>query len=325
MRAFSCPRCAQLVFFENSTCLRCGAALAFDPIAREIVLAKSGRPCAGALSIGCTWIVHDDGPWCRSCRLTRTVPNPDDAEAVAELAAVEAAKRRLVFQLDELHLPIGPDLGFDLLSSRFGPVTTGHVDGLITIDLAESDDAHRETLRHQLGEPYRTVLGHLRHEIGHYYWPLLVDRTVEGEAQRLERFRELFGDERADYAQALERHYEAGPPADWATSYVSAYATMHPWEDWAETFAHHLHILDTLQTATEFGLLSTDGLEADGFEAIVAEWLPLSSALNEVNRSMGRDDLYPFVLPPAVVQKLTFVHDLMSQLDHGKPPDRAMA
>ncbi|MEY2436654.1 MAG: hypothetical protein QOF97_1490 [Acidimicrobiaceae bacterium] len=326
MRAFTCPRCGQVVFFENSACLRCGASLAYSPDRREIVLSNSGRLCAGAVTIGCTWLVGggNGGVWCRSCQLTRTVPNAGDAEATAELAAVEAAKRRLVFQLDELGLPIGPDLRFDLLSSRFGPVTTGHHDGIITIDLAESDDAHREALRHQLGEPYRTVLGHLRHEIGHYYWPVVVDSAPE-----LERYRELFGDERADYAAALDAHYESGPPDDWATRYVSAYATMHPWEDWAETFAHHLHILDTLETAEAFGIrapldIAAGSLETASFEAIVAEWLPLSYALNEVNRSMGRDDLYPFLLPPAVIAKLTFVHELMARLDHGKPPDRAM-
>ena len=123
-------------------------------------------------------------------------------------------------------------------------MVTGHADGVITLDLAESDDVHRERRRAELGEPYRTLLGHFRHEIGHYYWPILVER-----AGALERCRALFGDERADYGEALERHYADGPPADWAERHVSAYATMHPWEDWAETFAHYLHIRDTLQTA----------------------------------------------------------------------------
>ncbi len=213
----------------------------------------------------------------------------------------------------------GDDLAFDLLSSAVGPVTTGHADGLITIDLAESDDARREARRAELDEPYRTLLGHFRHEIGHYYFPILVERRG-----RLAEARELFGDDRADYQEALARHYADGPPPDWSEQHVSAYATMHPWEDWAETFAHYLHIRDTLETAAAFGIIVAGPGEADDpslaavpserlgrrpFEQILAEWLPLTYALNAVNRSMGRDDLYPFTLAPAVIDKLAFVHD----------------
>jgi hypothetical protein len=170
-----------------------------------------------------------------------------------------------------------------------------------------------------MGEPYRTMLGHIRHETGHYYWEVLVDQAGE---DRLRRFRELFGDERDSYADAIQRHYDQGPPADWPEHYVSAYATMHPWEDWAETFAHYLHIRDTLQTAASYGIevhapeeeLSaepTEEVEEEPFSAILDEWLPLTYALNAVNRSMGSPDLYPFVLPPAVVEKLTWVHQIV--------------
>jgi hypothetical protein len=337
MRAFACPRCGNLVFFENNACLRCGVGLGFDHDIGELVVADGRQRCINATQLGCNWLMETTaGPGppeerCRSCRLTRTIPGPRE-EDVAALTDVERAKRRLVFQLDEIRLPVaprlepdGPGLAFDLLSSQLGPVTTGHEDGVITIDVAESDHAHRESLRHQLGEPYRTVLGHLRHEIGHYYWPLLVDNDP-----LLARSRDCFGDERLDYGEALARHYADGPPADWASTYVSAYATMHPWEDWAETFAHYLHILDTLQTAAAFGMLVTGpavvadsvgdptlvavpnpDLDHGDFDAIVGEWLPLTYALNAVNRSMGRDDLYPFVLPPAVLDKLVFVHELV--------------
>jgi hypothetical protein len=270
--AFTCHRCGQLVFFENSACLRCGAPLGFVPEARDLATldpagdgrytASSGPPgatyrrCAAEVTAGCNWLVAADGPdaLCRSCRLTRTRPADADAEGMAALRAAEEAKRRLVFQIDELGLPLAsrhedPDggLAFDLLSSYGGAVSTGHAGGVITLDLSESDDAHRESVRQELGEPYRTVLGHLRHEIGHHYWPALVDR-----AGRVEEFRALFGDERADYAGALDRHYAEGPPHDWPDRYVSSYATMHPWEDWAESFAHYLHIRDTLQTAAAF-------------------------------------------------------------------------
>jgi hypothetical protein len=229
----------------------------------------------------------------------------------------------LLYQLRDLGLPIGDELAFDLLSSRGGPVTTGHADGVITIDLAESDDAQRERRRTDLGEPYRTLLGHFRHEIGHYYWPMLIERT-----DGLESWRQLFGDERRDYGSALKRHYEDGPPEDWAERYVSTYATMHPWEDWAETFAHYLHIRDTLQTASAYRMIVAGPVEAAdesliavpvddpgarGFDEIVEEWLPLTYALNAINRSMGQDDLYPFTLAPTVIEKLAFVHDAVTR------------
>ena len=211
-------------------------------------------------------------------------------------------------------------------------MTTGHADGLVTLDLAESGDAHREAMRAQMGEPYRTVLGHLRHEVGHHYWTVL----APDEPTR-ERARALFGDEREDYQAALDRHYVQGPPADWAERHVSAYATMHPAEDWAETFSHYLHIRDTLQTAEAYRITTEIALPgprtpAPGtMEALIADWLPLSLALNQLNRSMGSDDLYPFVLPPAVMDKLALVHDLAATVTdrelaarrHGCRADRA--
>src|SRR5690606_30936992 len=192
----------------------------------------------------------DAGSLCTSCTLPRTRPADDDAEGHGWFLEAEAAKRRLVAQLYDLGLPVvgfteGPDgLAFDLLTSHFDQVTTGHEDGLITVDLAEADDAHRERVRHELGEAYRTVLGHFRHEVGHYYWMVLVR-----DGGHLEEFRRRFGDERVDYGDAMQSHYGGDGPTGWQDEYVSAYATMHPWEDWAETFAHTLHILDALQTA----------------------------------------------------------------------------
>ncbi|WP_285658704.1 putative zinc-binding metallopeptidase, partial [Helicobacter bizzozeronii] len=196
---------------------------------------------------------------CRSGSLTRTRPADDDGEGRARFTEAEAAKRRLVAQLLDLGLPVvGFDdaddgLGFDLLSSHFDQVVTGHEDGIVTVDLAEADDAHRERVRHELGEAYRTVLGHFRHEVGHYYWTVLVRGT-----DALDGFRAVFGDERADYGQAMGSHYGGGPPVGWEATHVSAYATMHPWEDWAETFAHLLHLRDTLQTAAESGVTVVD-------------------------------------------------------------------
>ena len=336
MRSFACPTCSQLVFFDNSVCLRCETQIGLDPSSLELVAPDETLVrCANQLVAACNWLVpaeggSDDG-LCLSCQLTRTRPDDTDAVALAAFADAERQKRRLVFQLLDLGLPVvpfdddeGTGVAFDLLSSRFDQVMTGHADGVITLDLAESDDVHREQVRQQLGEAYRTVLGHLRHEIGHYYWEVLVHED------RLDAFRSLFGDETLDYGEALERHYASGPPADWAELHVSEYATMHPWEDWAETFAHYLHIRDALQTAAAFGI-EVHGPAADvgdddhdlevapeesedgrAIDDIVGDWLALSYALNAMSRSLGNDDLYPFVLAPKVVEKLGYVHDLVA-------------
>ncbi len=307
MRAFTCPVCRHLVSFENTDCLNCGTMLGFDWEARSFV---AGGGCANRALIGCNGAAAW-GRLCRACALTRTRP-PD--EALAQFAVAEAAKRRLVFELLELGLPIDGGLTFDMLSSAYEPVTTGHADGVITLDLAETDPVQRERTRTELDEPYRTVLGHLRHEIGHYYQPILVTDW--------DRCRALFGDEREDYQAALDRHYASGTPADWPQRYVSAYATMHPWEDWAETFAHYLHIRDVLQTAIAYGVTVSgpSGLAADSaplysypaaaprdFRAMLDAWFPLTYALNAINRSLGEDDLYPFVLAPPVIDKLAFI------------------
>lgn len=315
MRTFSCPVCGHLVVFENFACLNCGTPLGYARAKRDVVALDGVTYCANADVARCNWLVEQPGQLCDSCSLTRTRPADGDAAAMAAFADAEAAKRRLVYQADDLGLTTD-GVVFDLLSSAEEPVITGHADGVVTIDLAEGDHAHREALRVQLAEPYRTMLGHLRHETGHWYWTVLVEPGPEP-------FRALFGDERADYTEALERHYSAPAPAGWEEHYVSSYATAHPWEDWAESFAHYLHIRDTLQTAAAYGV-AVGGPDAQatpdapldavpredpsGFEEIISTWLPLTYALNAVNRSMGKDDLYPFVLSPTVLQKLEFVH-----------------
>ncbi len=339
MRSFACPSCAQLVFFDNSICLRCETQIGLDPASLALVEPSDELVrCANQLVAACNWLVPtgvdgaatDDG-LCVSCQLTRTRPDDDDPDALEAFATAERQKRRLVYQLLDLGLPVAPyddeaasGIAFDLLSSRFDQVMTGHADGVITLDLAESDDAHREQVRQQMGEAYRTVLGHLRHEIGHYYWDVLVTDD------RVDEVRSLFGDDRLDYGEALERHYGSGPPVDWADHHVSQYATMHPWEDWAETFAHYLHLRDALQTAAAFGIevhgpaaevgdvegelevVPVEPDDAQPIDDLVADWLALSYALNAMSRSLGNDDLYPFVLAPEVVAKLGLVHDLVT-------------
>ena len=345
MRALHCPTCRSLVFFENDRCLTCGTALGFEPTHFTVVAVDGAGSapspwarCANAAVATCNWVVPAEaaGALCRSCALTRTRPADDDLESHAWFVEAEAAKRRLVAQLLDLGLPLvsfaddaADGIGFDLLTSRFDQVTTGHEDGLITVDLAEADDAHRERVRHELGEAYRTVLGHFRHEVGHYYWMVLVER-----GGHLDEFRARFGDERADYGDALDAHYGGAPPTGWEDGHVSAYATMHPWEDWAETFAHYLHIRDTLQTAAETGVKveAPDGTVADPardaedgpFRAVVDEWITMAAALNALNRSMGAPDLYPFVLTPTVIEKLAMV-DRRVREAADRSPDRAGA
>lgn len=344
-------RCGQPVFFGNSQCLACQAPLGFEPLSGHVVsLSPAGdglwtadggdasrryRRCANLVEApACSWLVEADDPHalCRSCRLNRTIPDLGVAGNDQRWARFETAKQRLVAQLLALGLPVNPlgedpagGLAFDFLGPDLNgqqPVT-GHAEGLITLNIEEADDARREQLRTELHEPYRTLLGHFRHESGHYYWDRLVAR-----GPWLGPFRRLFGDEREDYAAALQRHYEQGPPADWNGRFISAYASMHPWEDWAETWAHYLHLLDTLDTALGFGLRVGGGVlaftpfthdslsapddhQADDFLALINAWIELAAMLNELARSMGQPDTYPFVLSAEVVAKLQLVHRIV--------------
>jgi len=349
MRDFVCPNCGQHLAFENSLCLSCDNPVAFSPddmallvIAEGSQAAKPGfvdaanyELCANLHLAKCNWLVEKEPVrrLCTSCRLTRTRPNDADTTALAAFADAEKAKRRMIAELHELRLPIvgrddDPEFGlaFDLLSSDQQNVSTGHHNGVISLDLAEGDDVHREQLRIEMDEPYRTLLGHFRHEIGHYYFY----RLVEPSHDYAERFRELFGDPDADYQEALDRHYRDGAPAGWGQTYVSSYATMHAAEDWAETFAHYLHIRDTLDTAAAFGFAPANAtyerkiLGPSGFDTIINMWLPLSWGLNMVNRSMGRGDLYPFVLPVPVLDKMRFIHTVVDEVT-ADPEKRAVA
>jgi hypothetical protein len=323
VRAFHCEVCGAELFFENSVCVACGTAIGYSREQGTMAAVSADRPiCANLNRCGCNWIADPASAFglCFSCTLTRTRPADGDIVGLGQYWVAESAKRRLIFGLDELQLPIkvsdgSVGLAFDLLSSTQGKIITGHQNGIITLDLAESSDAHREALRVSMDEPYRTVLGHFRHEIGHYYCELLALSP-----DRREEFRALFGDEGASYEEALQRHYSTGSGQNWQDRFISAYATMHPFEDFAEVFGHFLHIADTLQTAQEFGLIPDQQragpLETPMAELIARTWLPLTKGLNQINRSMGRPDLYPFVLTQPVIVKLAFVADLVA---HASP------
>lgn len=349
MKIFQCDECGQLLFFENTFCGSCGHALGYLWRQNELsVVVDHGEGsleavsspkarykfCANHQYNACNWLVPEssEGDYCRACELNHTVPDiDDDPEKLAAWQKLELAKHRLVYSLLRLNLPVKskfeePETGlwFDFLANLEGedPVMTGHDGGLITVNIAEADSVHREAARKSMHEPYRTLIGHFRHEVGHYYW----DQLVAPKPDLLEKFRTLFGDETADYGEALNRHYENGPPDNWADFYVSSYATMHPWEDWAETWAHYLHLVDALETAYAFGMTldaelrepanvrmtaDFDPYAQPDFEPILAATLPITFAVNSLNRGMGQPDMYPFVLPPAVIEKLRFVHQLV--------------
>ncbi|HEY6510675.1 MAG TPA: putative zinc-binding metallopeptidase [Burkholderiaceae bacterium] len=352
-RAYEC-RCGTRIFFANTQCLSCGSPLGYLPQAAALAALDPGaepgtvtvagydgihRPCGNRETPAqCNWLVpaDDHDPLCIACRLNHTIPNLYDADNARYWAAIEAAKRRLVAQLLALGLPIrsrvneDPERGLMFRFLRRQPgepaVTTGHADGVITIDIEEADAARREQLKQDLHEPYRTLLGHFRHEVGHYYW----DRLVR-DSKWLAPFRELFGDERADYAEALKRNYEQGPPAGWTDSFISSYATTHPWEDWAETWAQYLHMADSLGTAIGFGLDAAD-LEsrispftrddlyaahdpgAARFLSLLNSWIEMIMVLNELARSMGQPDFYPFVMSRPVVAKLQLIYMIVADV-----------
>jgi hypothetical protein len=345
MKLFKCATCGQLIYFENTYCEKCGSPLGFEAENLQLIslsVDKQGkyksnerrsktryRYCANYEHGVCNWLVPDDqeSDYCKACDLNRTIPNLSDPASVQRWKVLEVAKHRLVFSLLRMKLPLvsktvdeEKGLAFDFVADEGDEkVMTGHNKGLITINIAEADDIRREMARQSMHEIYRTVLGHFRHEIAHYYWDVLISNT-----EHIAGFRALFGDERTDYAEALKKHYEQGAPPDWNTRFISPYASTHPWEDWAETWAHYMHMADTLETAYSFGLsvdprgmrtaatlsaeIKADPYQVHDMETIIQLWLPLTFAMNSLNRSMGLQDLYPFVIPPTVIEKMKFIH-----------------
>jgi hypothetical protein len=352
MKLFKCQACGQLLYFENTKCEKCGRRLGYIPNAETLsalepeggdvwraraVKGKLYRFCANAAFDVCNWMIDasSSDTFCVACRHNHTIPDTSIDANVAAWRKIELAKHNLFYTLLKLKLPldgradqdegIRERLAFDFLASPAAPgaptVMTGHDNGLITVALEEADDAKRETRRTAMHEPYRTLFGHFRHEVGHYYWDILVR-----DGGQLDGFRAVFGDEREDYGEALQRHYAEGAPANWQDNFVSAYATTHPWEDFAETWAHYLHIVDALEMAGAFGLYVNPPLVKGGeleaevdfqpyrapdIATLVDTWIRLSQAVNALNRVMGLSDLYPFILSPAVIKKLGAIHDLI--------------
>ncbi len=356
-------QCGNAVFFRNSVCLACKSALGFDAVLGLLIpltpasthsdsdvwelfgqsevtsgaVGKQYRRCANLQTpAACNWLLDAAEPatkiYCLACSLNRTIPDLTDTAPLENgvyWGRVELAKRRMLAGLMGLGLKITSKaddpvngLAFDLVTTQIGAnqVFTGHDNGLITLNLQEADDAFRESVRTAMGEPYRTLLGHFRHETGHYFWDVLIKNSLW-----LDKFRQLFGDESQDYASSLQNNYAVGPPTDWFLNHVSSYASSHPWEDWAETWAHYLHMCDTCDTATSLGLVvnsqlleftpftldalyDTQNENAVSFLTFINEWAGLTVLLNEMNRTMGQSDFYPFVLPDAVVTKLHFIH-----------------
>lgn len=348
MKLFVCDHCGNTVYFENATCERCGHQLGYLPEKNALVsLVEDGglwsSPafpddayvfCENTHHGACNWLIRavpGGDIYCAACRHNETIPDISDPLNLSRWQVIERAKKRLFYSLLRLDLPLETRLEDAVhgLAFRFladlpvadTPVMTGHDSGIITIALVEADDAEREARRTSMGEPYRTLLGHFRHEIGHHYWDLLVDGTPH-----LDQFRQLFGDERADYGQALQHYYANGAPMGWEQHFISAYATAHPWEDFAETFAHYLHITDTVETAAAYGLrarpktmdenlvvapVTFDPYMEPDFAIAIDHWIPLASLLNNLNRAMGHPDAYPFILTPQVIEKLAFINSLV--------------
>ena len=352
MKLFHCDQCRNALFFENVQCLHCGSDLAFLPTRMALAAIeqvpqapglwrrkKQGKaPSTNHFRLchnnskhqACNFAVPeaDPNPFCVSCRLTQIVPDLSVAGNRERWFRTEAAKRRLFYTLARLGLVSNnPANGlsdgpvFQFLADLPGlQVMTGHMNGVVTLNIAEADDDERVKRRLQMREPYRTLLGHFRHESGHYYWDTLIR-----DAGRQEEFRAVFGDEQQDYRAALQSHYANGAMAGWQASFVSAYAASHPWEDWAETWAHYLHMVDLLETAAAYNTrlaVPGDRNDADdavvnpfddvaSFELLVEQWVPLTLLVNSMNRSLGQEDAYPFALSATSLDKLRFVHNLI--------------
>jgi hypothetical protein len=344
MKIFQCGHCDHSIYFENIKCENCGhlsgfrdkdrKMLTFNEVGDTLISDREKKEykfCKNKEYDVCNWLLKKNSPeeYCSACQLNRTIPKLADADNFENWTHLEIAKHRLIYQLQKIGLPLPnkmdndeEGLCFDFVSNKMNPkLMTGHANGVVTILIKEGNSTLREQARKDLLEPYRTLVGHLRHEVGHYFW----DRLIKDNPEILAECRAIFGDESLDYGEALNTYYKNGAPENWQESFISRYATSHAWEDWAETWAHYLHIMDMVETAYFFRIsvkpsgknkslktrVSFDPYRIEDFDTIVQTCVPLSFAVNSINRAMGVPDLYPFVISPAIVEKLRFIHKLL--------------
>ncbi|WP_022850873.1 zinc-binding metallopeptidase family protein [Limisalsivibrio acetivorans] len=334
-RYFCC--CGSEIFFENTVCNSCSRDIGFDPDKMRLftldhdeatglreycrTIERVYKYCDNREMLSCNWLIDADSPqiYCASCRLTRTIPMISIDKNRIRWNTLESRKRRLLYNIlnhgltyDECGTVPEGALCFDFLEDqRSNPYVdlefayTGHKDGVITMNIAEADPDFRASMQISMNEQYRTILGHFRHEIGHYYY----DRLIKNSGWT-EQFTELFGDPDQDYQHSLEKYYEQGPKNGWLTSHITAYASMHPLEDWAETWAHYLHMRDGLETALSFEIINLN-VDYSNFDDLISKWMEFTVVLNALNRSIGRVDAYPFVINPFVAGKLRMIHEVI--------------
>lgn len=340
MKRYYC-QCGQETFFGNTYCNQCKTPLGFDPVKQALLSlyqkdqledpvwlsfdlqGNQYRFCQHREhEVQCNWLIdaQSDHVQCLSCRLTRTIPMLDKPENIRRWVLMESSKRRMLYGLLDMGLSVTPyttdpdkGLAFDFLEDQRSNaaieqeyVYSGHAQGVITMNVAEADSSYREATREAMNESFRSLLGHFRHEIGHYYWQQLVY-----ESTYYEQFRQLFGDEQVDYRLALDSYYANGPADNWQEHFISAYATMHPLEDWAETWAHYMLMRETIETAFNLQILPTL-TPYSNFDTWMDEWMQLVVVLNALNRSIGNADAYPFIISNTVRTKLKFIHQLVN-------------
>jgi len=346
MRHYQCT-CGNVLFFDNSVCVQCKLQVGYDVASDQMIALDDAAPfrrCQNGLDYAvCNWVIPaaHDAKFCPSCRLNRTIPDVTSPANLEAWHKIEIAKRRVLYTMARLGLsPVSKEqdavngLAFHFLRPDPGAlVLTGHDEGVITLSIDEAEGPEREKRRALLGEQYRTLIGHFRHEVAHFYW----DRFFQGRADDdplLEACREVFGDEREDYEAALQRHYTQGPVAAAPGTFITPYASVHPWEDWAETWAHYLHMLDGAETARSFGL-NSDSVpipftpfpsetvtlpaqliwpegEKEEFLTLLDSWAKLAPAINEVVASLGHPTFYPFVFSDSIIRKFYFVHHMVN-------------
>ncbi|HEX8911914.1 MAG TPA: putative zinc-binding metallopeptidase [Humisphaera sp.] len=341
MKRFACV-CGNSLFFENTTCVNCKRAVGWCAGCRKISSfdphPQNGFVCADpkcrAHVLKCdNYFTHNvcnrtvpvgtagNPAYCDYCRFNHTIPDLSVAGNQAKWARLEAAKRRTLYDFDDLAIPYGtaddgvdPPLQFDFKADTIKAdskyrdigegeqVFTGHDNGLITINVREADPVAREKARVEFKEAHRTLIGHFRHELGHYVWDVAIKGKREDECKA------LFGDHTADYGEAMKAYYANGPKPGWQSQYVSGYATMHPWEDWAETFANYLDMMATLDSA-EAGR-AMQPLDKRKFDDLASTYVRLGLTLNELTRGIGLVDFLPEVIAEPVRKKMAFVHGL---------------